>query len=137
MSEPGFLKIFKYGMYILGILLAIIAMIFPTQFGILATEILLVVALLAAILFPTYYAIRHPREALYTFIGIIALAVIFLVGYLIADDSVVMGLQEGVSVIKADATTSKLVSAGLNTFIALFFIAVIGLISTEVMSFFR
>lgn len=137
MNETGALGYFKYAMYILGIALGLLAVFYPTQIGLYAGYVLLVVALAAAVIFPVIYTISHPKEAIYTILGFVAIAVIFAISYAIADGEVVMGIKEGVMVQAADESTSKLVGAGLNTFIALLFIAAIALIWTELSSFFR
>jgi hypothetical protein len=92
--------------------------------GLIGSYILIGLCTLAATLIPLYQSFGDPKTLLKSGIGI--MMVVFLFGYLLADGSSV-----GV-----DEATSKFVGAGIITTYAFFFLAIAGIIYTEVSKIF-
>lgn len=91
--------------------------------GLFVSYLLVVVSVIAAIVLPLIQAASDPKSLAKSGMGVLALVVIFLVGLAFSD-----GTAYGI----ASSTTSKLVGAGIITTYLLFFIAVVGIIYTEV-----
>jgi hypothetical protein len=93
--------------------------------GLIGSYILIGLCTLAATLIPLYQSFGDPKTLLKSGIGIGIMMVVFLFGYLLADGS------SGV-----DEATSKFVGAGIITTYAFFFLAIAGIIYTEVSKIF-
>ncbi|WP_421890431.1 hypothetical protein [Marinoscillum sp.] len=92
--------------------------------GLYASYILIVLCALAAIIIPLAQSIGDPQSLIKSGIGLGALVVVFLIGYIIA------GSDTG----SADITesTSKLVGGGIISMYIFFFIALAGIVYTEI-----
>lgn len=90
--------------------------------GLFASYGLIVLCALAAIVIPLLQSIGDPQSLIKSGIGLGVLVVVFILGYALADpDS--SGTTEG---------TSKLVGAGIISMYMFFFIALIGIVYTEI-----
>jgi len=91
--------------------------------------VLLGIAALAAIVFPLINMAQNPKSAKNALIGVVALAVVFALGYAMA------GSEESYTidgVLLADASTSKLSEAGLIAFYLMGAAAIVAVIYAEV-----
>lgn len=89
---------------------------------------LLLIAAIAAIVLPLINSFSNPKSLIKSGIGIAVIAVLFIVGYIIADSGVTskyttLGVGEG---------ESKFVGGALLTMYILFIIAIVGIAITEV-----
>lgn len=96
--------------------------------------ILLGVAAITAVVFPILQMAQNPADAKNALIGVVALATIFTVGYLMAGDEIYVN-KSGETY--ADALTSKMSEAGLIAFYILGAIAIGTIIYTEVSKSFK
>lgn len=88
---------------------------------------LLIFAVLAAIILPLVSSFSNPRSLIKSGIGVAAIIVLFLIGFIIANGDVsakymTLGVGENIS---------RFIGASLITLYLLFIIAVIGIIVTE------
>ena len=95
--------------------------------GLIGSYVLIGLCALAAVLIPLYQSFGDPKSLLKSGIGVGIMMIVFLFGYFLADGSSV-----GV-----DETTSKFVGAGIITTYAFFFLAIAGIIYTEVSKIFN
>lgn len=101
--------------------------------GLYFTYALFFIAVVGAIVLPLMHAIKSPATFLKSLYGIIALIVIFVIAYAISSNVVrpswgVLGISEGVS---------KLIGAGLIVLYVTMFVAVIGLVYSEISKAFK
>lgn len=129
--------IFRSAMIGLGLVLAAIAVFYPTEAGIIFGYVLIGAALLTAIVFPTIEFIKHPREGMRALAGIVIIGLIFLISWAIADGDPVYGLQEGVREITAEGSVSRLSGAGINMALGMIGLTVLIFIIGEVQGFFN
>lgn len=94
--------------------------------GLIGSYALIGLCTLAAVLIPLYQSFGDPKTLLKSGIGIGVMLIVFIFGYFLADGSSV-----GV-----DESTSKIVGAGIITTYAFFFLAIIGIIYTELSKIF-
>ena len=94
--------------------------------GLIGSYALIGLCTLAAVLIPLYQSFGDPKTLLKSGIGIGVMLIVFLFGYFLADGSSV-----GV-----DESTSKIVGAGIITTYVFFFLAIIGIIYTELSKIF-
>jgi hypothetical protein len=98
------------------------------DFGLYSFYVLLVIAVLATIAFPIFTAVKHPKSALGSLIGLGILAVVFGISWALSDSDVtVKQMALGVN-----ETTSKLIGAGLIMFYVTLFLSMIALIYSEI-----
>ncbi len=90
--------------------------------GLFLSYVLIVLSALAAILIPLAQSFGDPQSLVKSGIGLGILVVVFLIGYIAADSSSA-GTTEA---------TSKLVGAGIISMYIFFFLAVIGIVYTEI-----
>lgn len=90
--------------------------------GLVLSYVLIAVSTLAAILIPLAQSLGDPQSLVKSGIGLGAVVVVFLVGYVLADSN-----SPG-----ATETTSKLVGAGIISMYIFFAIAVVGIVYTEI-----
>lgn len=90
--------------------------------GLIVSYILTVVGAVAAIVIPLVQAFSDPKALVKSLVGVGAILVVFLVGYVIADPN-----SKGVS-----ETTSKLIGAGIITTYIFILIALVGIVYTEI-----
>lgn len=88
---------------------------------------LLLIAAIAAVVLPLINSISHPKSLLKSGIGIVAIALLFIIGYIVSDSAVsakytTLGVGEG---------ESKFVGGALITMYILFIIAIVGIVITE------
>lgn len=95
------------------------------NYGIPAAFILLILAALAAILLPIINSVSNPRSLIKSAIGIVVLAVIFLIGWSMSGAEV--NAQFNVT-----EATSKVIGGALTTMYILFGIAFLGIILSEI-----
>lgn len=91
--------------------------------GLFLAYILIGLCAVLAVLMPLIKSLDDPSSLKKSAIGVGALIVVFVVGYVIAD---------GTPYDKADAGTSKMVGAGLYAFYILVFGAIFGIVYTEI-----
>lgn len=90
--------------------------------------IMVAVAALAAIVLPLINSLSHPKTLLKSAIGVVALLVLFLVTWSIADSTVTnVYLEFGIT-----ESSSKFVGGSLILMYVLFIIAVIGIVFSEI-----
>lgn len=87
-----------------------------------ASYILIILCALSAIIIPLVQSFGDPQTLVKSGIGIVAVAVIFLISYAVAGS-----VTEG-----ATATTSKMVGGGIITTYILFLVAIVGIVYTEI-----
>ena len=101
--------------------------------GLYLAYLLIIIAMVAAIVFPLIYVIKHPKEGKDILIGFGAMLAIFLISYLIASDNVLPGWTEyGVG-----PTEAKFISAGLIAFYILMIVAVVTALYAEISKLFK
>lgn len=98
------------------------------NFGLYLTYFLLGVAILAAVIFPIIYLVKHPATAKRSLIGVGIMVVILLLAYLISPATP----QGNVS-----AGTAKMVGGGLVALYILFIGAIVVAIYSEVSRLFK
>lgn len=89
---------------------------------------LFLVALAAAVFLPLITALKSPKDLLKSLMGLGALVVIFLISFGLSGSEVTakyvaQGVGEG---------SSKLIGAGLTMFYIVFFVAVLGIVFSEI-----
>lgn len=94
---------------------------------------LVAVAALSAIILPLIKAFGNPRSLLTMAAGIVALVVIFLIGYALADSEVFPNYAR----YNIDSTGSKVIGGALITMYMLIGLAILGIAVTEVSKLFR
>ncbi|MBI1223564.1 MAG: hypothetical protein GC180_13260 [Bacteroidetes bacterium] len=80
-------------------------------FGITVTFILSVIAAGAAIVFPIISMISHPKSAIRALIGVGLIVVVFLIGYLVAGNEILISYER---VGFTSPSASKMVGGALN-----------------------
>ena len=101
--------------------------------GLYISYLLFFIALGATIIMPLIHAIKSPGTMAKSGLSVAALVVVFLIGYAIADD----GVTPKQALLGVDSFSSKLIGAGLIMFYITFFIAIIGLIFSEINKAFK
>ncbi len=96
--------------------------------GLYFTYALLVIAVIAAIGLPLINALQSPATLFKSLYGVVALVVVFIIAYALADSTVkpewaVLGVGEG---------GVKIIGAGLTVFYITMAVAIIGLIYSEI-----
>lgn len=95
--------------------------------GLYISYALIAVCALAAIAMPLLQSFSDPKTLIKSAVGVVALIVIFIISYAIADPDAA----------GATESTSKLVGAGIITMYILFAIAVVGILYTELGKIFK
>lgn len=90
--------------------------------GLFASYILIVLCALAAVIIPLIQSMDNPQSLVKAGIGLGVVIVVFLIGYILADPD-----SPGVT-----ATTSKMVGAGIISMYIFFFLALAGIVYTEI-----
>ncbi len=98
------------------------------DFGLYVGYALFLIALAAAVVLPLITALKSPKDLLKSLMGLGALVVIFLISFGLSGSEVTakyiaQGVGEG---------SSKLIGAGLTMFYIVFFIAVLGIVFSEI-----
>lgn len=95
--------------------------------------IMVLIAALAAIILPLINSISHPKSLIKSGIGVVGIAILFLICWSIADNEVTNRyIDFGVN-----ATSSKLVGGTLILMYVLFVSALIGIVFSEINKAFR
>ncbi len=95
------------------------------NYGLPAAFILLGLAALAAILLPLINSFSNPRSLLKSGIGIVVLAVIFIIGWS-------MSTGEMNATFDVTESTSKIIGGALSTMYILFILALVGIVFSEI-----
>ncbi|MCW8898868.1 MAG: hypothetical protein OQJ96_02800 [Flavobacteriales bacterium] len=132
-------KLFSIILYVLLGLSAVLSVLFFADIvseGMLINwcYILLGIATLTAIVFPIMTMAQNPKNAKNALVGIIGLAVVFALGYVMAGDEEVFDAS---AKLLADKSTSQLSEAGLNAFYILGLGAIGVIIFSEVSKIFK
>ena len=98
---------------------------FFTDFALPAAMWLTVLAAIAAIVLPLISLAGDPKSLIKTLAGIAFIAVVFFIGYAMADTDSAIAVRNGL-----DTGTVKMVGAMLNTFYILFILAIIAMVSS-------
>lgn len=96
--------------------------------GLYISYALILIALAAAVVLPLINALKSPKDLLKSLMGIGALVVIFLISFGLSGSEVTakyiaQGVGEG---------SSKLIGAGLTMFYIVFFVAILGIVFSEI-----
>ena len=94
--------------------------------GLISSYALIGLCTLAALLIPLYQSFGDPKTLLKSGIGVGIMLIIFIFSYFFAD-----GSSAGV-----DESTSRIVGAGIFTTYTFFFLAIAGIIYTEISKIF-
>ena len=97
--------------------------------GLWTAEIMVGIAILAAIVLPFINSLSNPKSLLKALYGVLFIGIVFLVAYLVAGDEVTPNY---ISYNVTSAGVSKLIGAALTTAMFMAFIAVIGIVYSEV-----
>ena len=90
--------------------------------GLYASYLLFVVCAITAVVLPIVQSMSNPQSLVKSAIGVGVLLVVFLIGYIMADDA-----SDVVS-----AGMAKLVGAGIISMYIFLFLAVVGIVYTEI-----
>jgi inner membrane protein involved in colicin E2 resistance len=97
--------------------------------GMYLTYAMLAIAAIAAIAFPVVYLVQDPKKAKASLYGVLGLAVIFVVSYLISSNELYKEVQ--------DPVTSKLVGGGIIMFYILFVASILTAVYSEIAKIFK
>ena len=100
--------------------------------GLIAAYVLLGIAALAAILFSIYHLVLNFKKAKGALIGMLALVVVFLIGYFMATSEIYPNVA-----VPVGAAASKIIGGGIITTMMLIGLAIIAAVYTEVSKLFR
>lgn len=107
---------------------------FISTYGLYAAYILIGVAILAAILMPLIQSFSNPRALLGALVGVVAIAVLFFIGYSIASNEVIpLYIKNNVT----SAVTSKVIGGALITMYILILLAMASIVVTEITKIFN
>lgn len=130
-------KLLQIGVPVAAILLAVLAGMFPTSIGITLTIGLIVVAALAAIVFPAIYLAKHPKSGIRIGISVAVLVLIVLAAFAMSQGTEIFGYKEGQRQLLADGPLSKRVGAGVYTLLGMMALAFVVFIAGEVRALFK
>ncbi len=91
--------------------------------GLIGSYVLIALCAVAAIVIPLIQSFSDPKSLVKSAIGVGVLVVIFFVGY---------GLADGVTSADTTESTARLTGAGLITTYVFFFVAIGGIVFTEI-----
>ena len=107
---------------------------FVSTYGLYAAYILLGIALVAAIVLPLIQSFSNPRALLGTLVGVVAIAILFFIGYTIAGNEVLpVYVKNNVT----SEVTSKMVGGALITMYILVLLALVSIVFTEISKIFN
>lgn len=107
---------------------------FVSTYGLYAAYILIGIALLAAIVLPLVQSFSNPRALLGALVGVVAIAVLFFIGYSIAGSEVLpVYVRNNVS----SEVTSKMIGGALITMYILILLAIVSIVVTEISKIFN
>ena len=114
---------------IVGAVGAIISIFAPLNVGLPIMYVLMILAILGALLFPLAYMIKHPKESKMTFLGILALLAIFLIGWVFSSSEV----TEKYELLNVNATESKLIGGSLIAAYIIGFLAIVFTVGSQIL----
>lgn len=104
-----------------------------STYGLYAAYILLGIAVLAAIVLPLIQSFSNPRALLGALVGVVAIAILFFIGYTIAGNEVIpLYVKNNVT----SPVTSQMVGGALITMYMLIVLALVGIVITEITKIF-
>ena len=107
---------------------------FVSTYGLYAAYILLGIAILAAILMPLIQSFGNPRALLGALVGVVAIAILFFIGYSVAGNEVIpLYIKNNVT----SAVTSKMIGGALITMYILILLALVSIVVTEITKIFN
>ena len=107
---------------------------FVSTYGLYAAYILIGIALVAAIVLPLIQSFSNPRALLGTLVGVVAIAILFFIGYTIAGNEVLpVYVKNNVT----SEVTSKMVGGALITMYILILLALVSIVFTEISKIFN
>jgi hypothetical protein len=141
--NKNILRQFTNIIYIIAIVLAFITVasaipairLFPLDVALYIGYALIGLGILAALVFPIVGAVSNPRGAIKPVIGLLALVIIFVIGYSLSGAEPLMNPVTGEQV--ADGGRVQFAGAAIFLGIAAFLATVITFIAMEVISIFR
>lgn len=103
------------------------------DFGLYAAYVFFGVAVVAAIVLPLINALKAPAALVKSLAGFAALAVVFIIAYMLSGSEVTTkAAAAGVN-----ASSSKLIGAGLTMFYIVFVVAAVGVVVSEINKAFK
>lgn len=102
---------------------------FIVNFGLILSYIMIGIAILAAIIFPVVFLVQDPLKAKGSLLGMLGLAVLFVISYFISGNELYTGLES--------PFVSKLVGGGIIMFYLMFVIAILAAIYAEIARIFK
>jgi hypothetical protein len=102
---------------------------FIINFGLYLSYIMIGLAAVAAIVFPVVFLVQDPKKAKGSLLGILGLAIIFVISYAISGNELHPLLQ--------DAFISKLVGGGIIMFYMMFVVSILIAIYSEIARIFK
>ena len=132
-------KIVKIFSWILMGVSALVALLFYTNSiseapYIIWAYVLVGLASAMALVFPIIYFVNNPKNAIKALVGIGALGLIFLIGYLVADTTPIVTATSELDPNFSDPTVLRLADTGLIMTYILMFVAVLALLLTGIRS---
>ena len=107
---------------------------FVSNYGLYAAYILIAIAVIAALVMPLVQSFSNPRALLGALVGVVAIAIIFFIGYSVAGDEVTTSyIRNNVS----SATTSKMIGGAIITMYILVIVTIISIVISEISSIFN
>ena len=107
---------------------------FVSTYGLYAAYALVGIALLAAVLMPLIQAFGNPRALLGALIGVVAIAVLFFIGYSLAGSEILpVYVKNNVT----SEVTSKMIGGSIITVYILVIVALVGIVVSEVTKIFN
>jgi len=125
-------KYIRNGIYLLALVFVVLGLIKPVSLGLAFGEVLIGLAIMAALAFPVVYLIQNPKQGLKALLGLVTLALVFLVSYAMASDEEIWGVVEGSRAVIANPTVSRLSEAGIYSFMIIFSLTIIAFIWGEI-----
>ncbi|TVR78307.1 MAG: hypothetical protein EA412_09110 [Chitinophagaceae bacterium] len=105
------------------------------DFAIYAAYVLIAICAITAIVFGVMHLLRDPKQALWSVVGVVVVAVVFGIGYaLSSSDFTFPGMEEKFSISPSGV---QMVGAGIITFYLLAGITIVAGVVTEVMNVFK
>ncbi|MFH2143150.1 MAG: hypothetical protein ABIJ97_12050 [Bacteroidota bacterium] len=94
------------------------------------------IAAILAVVFPIFSLVSQPKSAFSAIIGIVAVGLIVLIGYLLSDGTLIK-MPSTYTGLDNNPSTLKMTDAGLYTMYILLFLAILGILITAVLNAFK
>jgi hypothetical protein len=129
-------KILSWGIMGISILIALLffANVVNEELFILWAYLLVAIAAAAAIIFPIIFFASNPKNAVKALVGLGALGLVFLVGYLMADTTTIVTATSANEPAFSDPSVLRFADTGIISTYILFGIAVLSLLLTGIRS---